>query len=422
MGTPPGQTGNGNGTTGGPATGDGATGNSTNGVPGTDRERGDRDWSGGGGVGGFLGGGGISGVSSELITLLQNGSKGYTWAAAAVTANGAAPLQIASGEPIMAIGGFNGTDPAPSLAEFQELVAQGKIHYFIGSGGGGMGRPERHLERDRHLGRGELPGPDRRQHHRLRPHHQHHQLRNRSTSYDSEHQPPDPRGSRPPLRQPPGRSFPQHPPRVPRPTRPSGRPPEPARPTSLHPPLGSEADEAEGEGRRAAEQSGAGRSWVSAGGAGVPGWHCGWSRLGWLQHPAEPVRRPGRRRSPIPRPARSAGPGPRPGHERPRPRHHRSGPGIHRARPGQHRPESGHAPRPGSGRSPGPRQPAQHRHRPNPNQLTSQRKEQPGGSRADTQPAGHRLLGKPRGGGGSASVRAARSGFVGRRVDQLLGW
>ncbi len=89
---------------------------------------------------GFLGGGGISGVSSELITLLQNGSKGYTWAAAAVTANGAAPLQIASGEPIMAIGGFNGTDPAPSLAEFQELVAQGKIHYYIGSGGGMGGR------------------------------------------------------------------------------------------------------------------------------------------------------------------------------------------------------------------------------------------------------------------------------------------
>jgi hypothetical protein len=39
----------------------------------------------------------------------------------------------------MAIGGFNGTDPAPSLAEFKELVAQGKVHYFIGSSGGGMG-------------------------------------------------------------------------------------------------------------------------------------------------------------------------------------------------------------------------------------------------------------------------------------------
>ncbi|GAB2556343.1 ArnT family glycosyltransferase [Kribbella endophytica] len=94
---------------------------------------------GGGGAGGFLGGGGTSGVSSELVTFLQQGSKGYTWAAAAVTANGAAPLQIAAEVPVMAIGGFNGTDPSPSLAEFQQLVAQGKVHYFVGSGGGGFG-------------------------------------------------------------------------------------------------------------------------------------------------------------------------------------------------------------------------------------------------------------------------------------------
>ncbi len=38
----------------------------------------------------------------------------------------------------MAIGGFNGTDPAPTLAEFERYVAEGKIHYYIA--GGGMGR------------------------------------------------------------------------------------------------------------------------------------------------------------------------------------------------------------------------------------------------------------------------------------------
>jgi hypothetical protein len=37
----------------------------------------------------------------------------------------------------MAIGGFNGTDPAPSLAEFQAFVAAGRIHYFIAGGAGG---------------------------------------------------------------------------------------------------------------------------------------------------------------------------------------------------------------------------------------------------------------------------------------------
>ena len=39
----------------------------------------------------------------------------------------------------MAIGGFNGTDPAPTLAQFQKYVAEGRIHYYIGGGGFGAG-------------------------------------------------------------------------------------------------------------------------------------------------------------------------------------------------------------------------------------------------------------------------------------------
>ena len=45
----------------------------------------------------------------------------------------------ASGKPVMAIGGFNGTDPSPTLAQFEAYVAAGKIHYFVASGGGGGG-------------------------------------------------------------------------------------------------------------------------------------------------------------------------------------------------------------------------------------------------------------------------------------------
>ena len=37
----------------------------------------------------------------------------------------------------MAIGGFNGSDPSPTLAEFQQYVASGEIHYFIAGGQGG---------------------------------------------------------------------------------------------------------------------------------------------------------------------------------------------------------------------------------------------------------------------------------------------
>ena len=39
----------------------------------------------------------------------------------------------------MSLGGFNGSDPYPTLAEFQTLVRAGKVHYFIAGGMGGGG-------------------------------------------------------------------------------------------------------------------------------------------------------------------------------------------------------------------------------------------------------------------------------------------
>ena len=37
----------------------------------------------------------------------------------------------------MSIGGFNGTDPTPTLGAFQKYVADGQIHYFVTGGTGG---------------------------------------------------------------------------------------------------------------------------------------------------------------------------------------------------------------------------------------------------------------------------------------------
>jgi 4-amino-4-deoxy-L-arabinose transferase-like glycosyltransferase len=93
-----------------------------------------------GGPGGGRGGGFLSGSrsNSALNKLLQSDASRYTWAAATVSADNAAGYQLGSGEPVMAIGGFNGTDPAPTLAQFEKYVAEGKIHYFI-AGGGGFG-------------------------------------------------------------------------------------------------------------------------------------------------------------------------------------------------------------------------------------------------------------------------------------------
>ena len=87
----------------------------------------------GGGMGGLLNG---TSVGAQLTQLLEDGRDGFRWTAAAVGANNAASYQLASGEAIMAIGGFNGSDPAPSLAQFQEYVRDGTVHYFLGGGGG----------------------------------------------------------------------------------------------------------------------------------------------------------------------------------------------------------------------------------------------------------------------------------------------
>lgn len=73
--------------------------------------------------------------SSQLTATLRTDADDFTWIAAAVGANNAAGYQLATGEPVLAIGGFNGSDAAPTLAEFQRYVSEKKIHYFVGGGG-----------------------------------------------------------------------------------------------------------------------------------------------------------------------------------------------------------------------------------------------------------------------------------------------
>ncbi|MET0704797.1 MAG: glycosyltransferase family 39 protein [Mycobacterium sp.] len=67
----------------------------------------------------------------ELTALINADAADYTWVAAAVGSNNAAGYQLATGAPVMAVGGFNGTDPAPTLEQFQADVSAGRIHYFV---------------------------------------------------------------------------------------------------------------------------------------------------------------------------------------------------------------------------------------------------------------------------------------------------
>ncbi|MFD7534292.1 ArnT family glycosyltransferase [Streptomyces sp. NPDC059819] len=90
----------------------------------------------GGGMGGLLDG---AKVSAAAQALLKNNADRYTWAAAAIGSQNAASYQLATQKPVMAIGGFNGSDPSPTLDQFKKYVAEGKIHYFVSGGGGMMG-------------------------------------------------------------------------------------------------------------------------------------------------------------------------------------------------------------------------------------------------------------------------------------------
>ncbi|MFD9500936.1 ArnT family glycosyltransferase [Streptomyces sp. NPDC060035] len=114
-----------------------APGSRQGGMPGG--TTGEGGMGGGGGMGGLLGG---SSVGAEAEKLLGKNADDYTWSAAAIGSQNAASYQLATGDPVMAIGGFNGSDPSPTLAQFKKYVEDGKIHYFVSGGtggGGGMG-------------------------------------------------------------------------------------------------------------------------------------------------------------------------------------------------------------------------------------------------------------------------------------------
>ena len=87
-------------------------------------------------------------AESTLISFLLENRHGTIWLAAVNSANESAPIQLSSGQPVMAIGGFNGSDSTLTLSQLKQLVKQGKVRYYVvnsrqGKSGGpsGMGGP-----------------------------------------------------------------------------------------------------------------------------------------------------------------------------------------------------------------------------------------------------------------------------------------
>ena len=98
--------------------------------------------NGGGGNGGGLAGGPGGGgqVDPALVDYLVANRGNATWIVAVNGANEAGSIELASGLPVMAMGGFSGSDPAPTLAQLQAYAASGQLRYIlIGDGRGGPG-------------------------------------------------------------------------------------------------------------------------------------------------------------------------------------------------------------------------------------------------------------------------------------------
>ncbi|MEJ2867058.1 glycosyltransferase family 39 protein [Actinomycetospora sp. OC33-EN08] len=114
---------------------------STSGGPGGGMRRDGDGAPTGGRAGGMRGGPEGEQASPQLVAILQGA--GTRWAAATTGAMSQASIQLASGVPVMALGGFNGGDPAPTLAQFQEYVATGQVRYYLEGGGPGGGGPHR---------------------------------------------------------------------------------------------------------------------------------------------------------------------------------------------------------------------------------------------------------------------------------------
>ncbi|MEE6168152.1 MULTISPECIES: glycosyltransferase family 39 protein [unclassified Mycolicibacterium] len=103
----------------------------------------DMGFGGPGGHGGPGGPGGPGGFGKaddvalgELMTGLNN-----RWAAASVGSMMVSDLELKTGASLMAIGGFTGGDNSPTLAQFQQYVANGDVRYFFDRPAGDHGGP-----------------------------------------------------------------------------------------------------------------------------------------------------------------------------------------------------------------------------------------------------------------------------------------
>ncbi|OEI76430.1 mannosyltransferase [Bacillus subtilis] len=70
-------------------------------------------------------------VDSGLLSYLRKYNTGEEYLFATLTTVTAAPYIINENESVMAMGGFNGTDPILTVSELKKLIKEGKVKYFL---------------------------------------------------------------------------------------------------------------------------------------------------------------------------------------------------------------------------------------------------------------------------------------------------
>jgi 4-amino-4-deoxy-L-arabinose transferase-like glycosyltransferase/glycosyltransferase involved in cell wall biosynthesis len=83
--------------------------------------------------------GGSSTASKALVSYLESHRGGAEYIVAGFTSSATDSIIIESGDPVVTIGGFNGSDPTPTLAGFVQMVRKGEVRYVLISGSGGLG-------------------------------------------------------------------------------------------------------------------------------------------------------------------------------------------------------------------------------------------------------------------------------------------
>lgn len=90
----------------------------------------------------FSGRSNSSTIDSGLITYLQEHNTGEKYLVATTSSQTATPIILATGSPVIAWGGFKGSDTALTTTQLEALVTSGELKYVILGGGMGSGNSD----------------------------------------------------------------------------------------------------------------------------------------------------------------------------------------------------------------------------------------------------------------------------------------